>query len=121
MTAPHRAFALLNDLLAFFLEVFALVMLALWGYRQGGGWIGGVLLGTAAAAAAALLWGAFAAPKARYKVPLPAVLAVKAVVFGAAALAVAGLGQRPQALWFAAIALVNTALATYYRSRSARA
>ncbi|MFG2876666.1 DUF2568 domain-containing protein [Streptomyces sp. NPDC048337] len=123
MTAPHRprTFGILNDLLAFVLEVFALLTLALWGYRPGGGLIGGVLLGTAAAAAAALLWGAFAAPKARYEVPLPAVLAVKAVVFGAAALALAGLGLRPQACWFAVIVLVNTALVTYYRSRGSRA
>ncbi|MFC9296113.1 DUF2568 domain-containing protein [Streptomyces sp. NPDC057011] len=95
--------------------------LALWGYRQGGGLIGGVLLGTATAAAAALLWGLFAAPRARYEVPLPVVLAVKALVFGAAALALAGLGLRPQACWFAATAFVNTALVTYYRSRSPRA
>ncbi|MFJ4780968.1 YrdB family protein [Streptomyces sp. NPDC088762] len=123
MTAPRRrsAFGMLNDLLAFLLEVFALLGLALWGYRQGGGMAGGVLLGTAAAAAAALLWGAFAAPKARYRVPLPAVLAVKAVVFGAAALALVGLGLRSQACWFAAIVFVNTALVTYYRSRDSRA
>ncbi|MGW0389556.1 YrdB family protein [Streptomyces sp. NPDC003042] len=118
MTAPHRAFALLNDALAFLLEVAALFALAVWGYRQGGGLVGGVLLGTVVAAAAALLWGAFAAPKSRYDVPLPAVLAVKAVVFGAAALALAGLGHGSAAAWFAGIVFLNTALVTYYRSRA---
>ncbi|MGO4461457.1 YrdB family protein [Streptomyces sp. M-16] len=117
VSAAHRAFRQANELLAFLLEVAALLALAVWGYEWGGHLVVGALLGAVVAGAAAVLWGAFAAPRARYRVPLPAVLAVKAVVFGSAALALVGLGMRPQALWFAGLALVNTVLVTYYRSR----
>lgn len=38
-------------------------------------------------------------------------------MFGCAALAVAGLGHGRQALWFAGLVLLNTAVLTCYRSR----
>ncbi|MFD8980319.1 YrdB family protein [Streptomyces sp. NPDC059564] len=117
LAAAHRAFRLVNDVLAFLLEVAALLALAVWGYEWGGGLVVGALLGAVVAGAAAVLWGAFAAPRARYRVPLAAVLAVKALVFGSAALAIAGLGHRRDALWFAGLVLVNTAVVTSYRSR----
>ncbi|MFJ9341292.1 DUF2568 domain-containing protein [Streptomyces sp. NPDC101733] len=72
------------------------------------------------AGAAAVLWGAFAAPRARHPVPTPVALAVRALVFGAAALAIAGLGQRPEALGYAGVALVDTAPVTAYRSAAHR-
>ncbi|MFK0047234.1 DUF2568 domain-containing protein [Streptomyces sp. NPDC090741] len=107
-----RSFFLVNEGLAFVLEVVALGILAWWGSTAA------LWLAVAAPLAAAVLWGAFAAPKARFAVPLAAQLAVKALVFGAAALALLALGQRAVGLWFAGTVLVNTALATYYRSRS---
>ncbi|MFE3763246.1 YrdB family protein [Streptomyces sp. NPDC059104] len=116
-SAAHRAFRQVNELLAFVLEVAALLALAIWGYDWGGRLVVGALIGAVVAGAAAALWGAFAAPRARYRVPLPAVLAVKAVVFGSAALALLGLGMRTQAAWFAGLVLVNTVVVTYYRSR----
>ncbi|KPI21967.1 MULTISPECIES: YrdB family protein [unclassified Streptomyces] len=103
---------LVNEGLAFVLELLALGVLAWWGSTVG------LWLAVAAPLAAAVLWGAFAAPKARFAVPIAVQLTVKAVVFGAAALALLALGQRAGGLWFAATVLVNTALATYYRSRS---
>ncbi|MEU9004463.1 YrdB family protein [Streptomyces sp. NPDC048551] len=114
---PLRTLRVLSDLLAFLLEVAALLALAVWGYEWGGRLVVGALIGAVVAGAAAVLWGAFAAPRARYRVPLPAVLAVKALVFGSAALAIAGLGHGRQALWFAGLVLVDTALVTAYRSR----
>lgn len=74
----------------------------------------------AAPAAAAVLWGMFAAPRARFTVPLAAQLGTKAVVFGAAALALLALGQRQPALWFAVAVVVNTALSATFRIYSAR-
>jgi hypothetical protein len=117
LSAAHRAFRLVNEVLAFLLEVAALLALAVWGYAWGGRLLVGALIGAVVAGAAAVLWGAFAAPRARYRVPLPAVLAVKALVFGCAALALAGLGHGRQALWFAGLVLLNTAVVTCYRSR----
>ncbi|MFI5864323.1 hypothetical protein [Streptomyces sp. NPDC051546] len=43
---------------------------------------------------------------------------MKAVVSGAAALALLALGQRLPVLWSAVIVVVNTASAAFYRSRS---
>ncbi|MFF1412383.1 YrdB family protein [Streptomyces sp. NPDC058289] len=113
-----HAFFLVNEGLAFLLELLILVVLAWWGFSRDIGWAGSLGLAVAAPAAAAVLWGMFAAPKARFTVPLAAQLGVKAVVFGAAALALLALGQRQPALWFAVAVVVNTALSSYYRTRS---
>ncbi|MFD7262712.1 DUF2568 domain-containing protein [Streptomyces sp. NPDC059874] len=117
MTSFLRVFYGVNDVVAFFLELVALAALAWWGYTRDIGRVWSIGLAVAAPAAAAVLWGAFAAPKAAYAVPLTAQLAVKAVVFGAAALALYALGWRTGALWFGGIVLVNTALVTYHRTR----
>ncbi|MFD0328689.1 YrdB family protein [Streptacidiphilus monticola] len=66
-----------NELLAFVIEVLALLALGWWGAHAAGWWLALLL-----PLAAAVLWGLFAAPKATFRVALPAVLAVKAVVFG---------------------------------------
>ncbi|MCX4777713.1 YrdB family protein [Streptomyces sp. NBC_01264] len=113
-----KVFFLANEGLAFLLELLALGLLAWWGWTRDIGRAGSVALAVAAPLAAAVLWGMFAAPKARYAVPLAAQLGVKAVVFGSAALALLALGQRLPSLWFTVVIVVNTALATYYRSRS---
>ncbi|WP_407839642.1 YrdB family protein [Streptomyces sp. DSM 116496] len=113
-----KVFFLANEGLAFLLELLALGLLAWWGYTRDIGRAGSLALAVAAPLAAAVLWGMFAAPKARYAVPLAAQLGVKAVVFGAAALALLALGQRLPSLWFTVVVVLNTALATYYRGRS---
>ncbi|MFE4264979.1 YrdB family protein [Streptomyces sp. NPDC056883] len=118
LSPPVHAFFLVNEGIAFLLELLILVVLAWWGFSRDIGWAGSLGLAVAAPAAAAVLWGMFAAPKARYAVPLAAQLGVKAVVYGAAALALFALGQRQPALWFAVAVVVNTALSAYYRNRS---
>jgi hypothetical protein len=51
----------------------------------------------------------------KFVVPLATVLAVKALVFGSAAIALYGLERSALALVFAILALLNTALATFDR------
>lgn len=109
LPGPLHAF---NEGLAFLLELAALAFLAWWGWSGGEGVALRLPLAVAAPAAAAVVWGLFAAPRARFRVPLAGVLCVKALVFGAAALALLGLGRPLWAVSFAAVALVNTALAT---------
>ncbi|MFE5597058.1 DUF2568 domain-containing protein [Streptomyces sp. NPDC056549] len=104
-----------NEGLAFLLELAALAVLAWWGWEAAENAALRLLLAVAAPALAAVVWGLFAAPKARYRVPLAGVLLVKALVFGAAALALLGLERPVWAVVFAAVALVNTALATVDR------
>ena len=105
-----------NELLAFLLELVAFGVMCWWGFETGSNLLLNVLLGIGTPALAMMLWGLVAAPKARFEVPLPGVLLLKAVVFGGAALCLYGLGHRPAALWFVLVALVNTALATLDRN-----
>ncbi|MFH8843007.1 YrdB family protein [Streptomyces sp. NPDC017868] len=109
LPAPLHVF---NEGLAFLLELAALAVLAWWGWDSAEGVALRLLLAVAAPAVAAVVWGLFAAPKARFRVPLAGVLLVKALVFGAAALALLGVDRPVWAFGFAAVALVNTALAT---------
>ncbi|GHG08812.1 YrdB family protein [Streptomyces filamentosus] len=110
----------INELLAFVLEVVALGLLAWWGWGAVEPTPLRLLLAVAVPGAAAVLWGLFAAPKARIRVPLPGVLAVKALVFGAAALALADLGHGTAGVVFAVVAAGNTALATVDRRAAGR-
>ncbi|MER5208888.1 YrdB family protein [Streptomyces sp. NPDC002825] len=102
----------LNEGLAFLLELAALAVLAWWGWESAENTALRLLLALAAPAVAAVVWGLFAAPRARFRVPLAGVLAVKALVFGAATLALLGVDRPAWAIAFAAVTLVNTALAT---------
>jgi hypothetical protein len=111
----------LNEGLAFLLELAALAALAWWGFTTGGNVIVHIVLGLGTPVAAMVLWGMFAAPRARFKVALPFVLLVKAVVFGAGALALYGAGHPALAVAFAVVALLNTALATLDRDAAFRA
>jgi hypothetical protein len=98
-----------NEGLAFLLELAAIASLAWWGFTVN------VVLGLAFPILTIALWGLFAAPKAKFVVPLATVLAVKALVFGSAAIALYGLERSALALVFAILALLNTALATFDR------
>ncbi|MFI0924056.1 YrdB family protein [Streptomyces sp. NPDC021012] len=117
LPAPLHVF---NEGLAFLLELAALAVLAWWGWDSAEGVALRLLLAVAAPAVAAVVWGLFAAPKARFRVPLAGVLLVKALVFGAAALALLGVDRPVWAFVFAAVALVNTALATADRQAAMR-
>jgi hypothetical protein len=104
-----------NELTAFLLELVAFGVMAWWGFDTGSGLPLQLLLGLGTPAVAIVLWGLIAAPKAKFKVPLPGVLLLKAAVFGGAALCVYALGHHGWALALALVALVNTTLATLDR------
>ncbi|WP_055599185.1 DUF2568 domain-containing protein [Streptomyces aureus] len=104
-----------DEMLAFLLELAALAVLAWWGWGSAESLAPRLLLAVAAPAAAAVLWGLFAAPKARFRVSLAGVLAVKALVFGAAAAALVVLERPGWATAFAVVVVVNTALVTLDR------
>ncbi|RKN43123.1 YrdB family protein [Streptomyces hoynatensis] len=104
-----------NETLAFLVEVLALAFLAWWGFALGG--VLGVACGIGAPAAGIALWGAFAAPRARIRLPLAGVLVVKALVLGGGAVALAGAGHGAAAAAFGAVAVANTALAETMRRR----
>ena len=98
-----------NELLAFLLELAAVAILCWWGFATGTGF-GSVALGLGAPLVAAVLWGLFAAPRARFSLPRIGVVAVKVLVFGSATAALAVLGYPIPAAVFAVIVVVNLAV-----------
>lgn len=111
-----KPFYLLNEGLAFLLELFTLGALGWWGFHVTGNVIGSLLLGLGSPAAAAVLWGMFAAPKARFTIPLPGVLLVKTLVFTACTAALYDLGDHARAEGFAVVAILNTVVITLGRN-----
>lgn len=114
------ALHVVNEGLAFLLELLMLAGLAWWGAQAVSALVGRIVLAIATPALAAVLWGLLAAPRARIRLPLAGVLAVKVVLFGGAAVAVYSLGQPGLAIAFAAVALVNTAIAAADRDARMR-
>ncbi|MEE1772862.1 YrdB family protein [Streptomyces sp. JV185] len=116
-TPTGPAWFMANELLAFVVEVAALAALAWWGIATEDAVASRVLLGVGAPAAAAVVWGLFAAPRARIRLPLVGVLLVKAVVLGCGVYAVHAVGHSGAAVLFGVVAVVNTGLAETFRRR----
>jgi Protein of unknown function (DUF2568) len=110
-----------NEGLAFLLELVMLGALAWWGAEAGSSLAASVLLGVGAPLAAAIIWGLFAAPRARIRLPMAGVLAVKVLAFGTAAAAVYALGRHWLAICFAAVALLNAGIAAVDRNAAIQA
>jgi hypothetical protein len=96
--------------LAFLLELAALAGLAVWGVHAGGtlsaGRIGKVALGVGAPLLAAVVWGAFVAPKASVQLSGGVKFAIASAVFAAGAGGLAESGR-----WQLGIALAGVFLA----------
>jgi Protein of unknown function (DUF2568) len=103
-----------NEVLAFLLEIVAIAALTFWGWKAGG-----VLLALALPVVAIVLWGLFAAPRARFRVPVAAQLAVKALVYGGAVVGLFATGHPVLPVIFAVLVVANTAAATVWRARRA--
>ena len=99
-----------NAVASFLLELTALGIFGLYGYRLDlPGWAR-VLAAIALPLIMVVLWAIFAAPQSGTRLSGLALLAFKFVVFGAAVLALYALGYRAPALVLAAIVLVNLGL-----------
>ncbi len=96
--------------LAFAAELAALAALGHWGFVTGGTTPVRVLLGVGTPVLAAVLWGAFAAPRAPVRIAGLAV-AVKLLVFGSAVLALVATGHPRLAVTLAVVALLSSVLA----------
>lgn len=107
---PHQDDAVnANDLVAFAVEVLAVVLLAVWGAHLGDSIPSHVLGGVLVPCAAVVLWGLFAAPRARVRVPL-LVVATKVLVLGAAVVAAWSLLPPVWAALVTVVVVVNTLL-----------
>lgn len=95
--------------LAFALELCALVAFAVWGLQAGGRIWTSVLLAVSAPLVGALAWGLFASPRAPFSGPI--VTAVTVVTFfGAAALVLHTTGHPRLAAGFLVVVVLNTLL-----------
>jgi hypothetical protein len=110
-----------NEGCAFLLELAALTILAWWGATRSASLVSAVLLGGGAPLAAAVVWGLFAAPRAKIRLPMAGVLAVKALVFASAGAALLALGRPGLSASFATVALTNAAIAAFDRDARVRA
>ena len=98
-----------NDVVAFLVEIGVLILLALAGARVDGPTVLRVALAVALPVVAAVLWGLFAAPRARIR-SAPLQLATKVLVLGAGVAAGYLVLPGAWAVAFMVVVLVNTAL-----------
>lgn len=102
-------FESLTLLVRFLLELAALGAVAWWGFRTGDGGATKVLLGVGAPLLIAVVWGAFISPNASIDVPTAGWLGLQALVFGAAALALAAVAPAQLAAIFLLVVVVDGA------------
>jgi Protein of unknown function (DUF2568) len=105
-----------NEALAFLLELCMLAALAWWGATAVSALAGRVALAIICPLVAVIGWSLFAAPRARIRLPLAGVLAVKAVAFATGTAALYAVGQHVLAIVFAIIAAMNTGVAASDRN-----
>jgi hypothetical protein len=93
----------------FLCELAMLAALAFWGYVVGEG-VWAWVLGIAAPAAAAVVWGMFVAPRARIPVPASLRVQIELVLYALAAVGLGSAGQPVAAVVLAAAGLVTSVL-----------
>lgn len=100
---------------AFLLELGAVAAYGYWGFVIGPNTLAKIALGLGVPALAIVVWAIFGAPKSQTHLEGAAYLALQAVFFGGAALALAVAGQRGVGIAFALVAFVNCAAAAIWR------
>jgi Protein of unknown function (DUF2568). len=104
-----------HDVVAFFIEIGALVLLGVWAWRFAPERLIAQLFAVAlVVGSAVVLWGLFAAPKATYDQPALAI-AVKVLVIGGSLLAAYLILPTWVATSWAALVVVNTVAVTAMR------
>jgi hypothetical protein len=103
----------LNLALKFLLELAALAAIGLWGASVADG-LAAVLLAVGLPVITAVLWGAFAAPRARRRLPLRLRAPFELGVFALAALALWGAASAAWGAAFALIVVANAVLLTAF-------
>jgi hypothetical protein len=98
-----------NDVVAFLVEITVVVLLAVAGFGYGGSRVAAVLLGVGLPLVAVVLWGVFAAPRARLG-NAALRLVVKVAVLGAGVVAAFVVLPAVWAALFAAVVVVNLVL-----------
>jgi hypothetical protein len=98
----------------FGLELAALASFAYWGSTIASG-VAAVGIAVAAPLVVAVLWGWFAAPRAKRRLPMPARVPFELGVFALATIALATAWSTLAAVVFACAVLINAAFLTVFR------
>jgi hypothetical protein len=109
-----------NDGLRFTLELAALTVLAYWGFSEHDGAVQW-LLGLGAPLLAAVVWGAFVAPKASRPTTDPVRLLLEVAVFGPAVVALWAADSRMLAFGFGVLVVLHLAFTFLLGQRPAQA
>ena len=99
-----------NLLIRFLLELCMLGAVGYWGFETGDDAATQALLGVGAPLLMAVVWGTFISPKATVELRPAAWIALQAVLFGAAAAALATFASPALAVGFVAVVVTNGAL-----------
>jgi hypothetical protein len=100
----------LNAAFRFGLELCALAALGYWGFSENEGLLADLLVGLGAPLAFALVWGAWIAPMAPYRLDDPLRLLLEVTVFAIAVAALAAAGSVVLALVLAVAVVINIGL-----------
>jgi hypothetical protein len=101
----------LNLVVKFLLELAALAAFAYWGSKIGSG-VATVVVAIGAPLVIGVLWGAFAAPRAKRRLPAPARVPFELGVFALATAALATVASTLAVVVFASAVLINAAFLT---------
>ena len=102
----------------FILELCMLAALAYWGYQTGDSLPMKLVLAIGAPLVAAVVWGAFIAPRAWRRLADPARLLLELVLWIAATVSLAAAGRPTLAIIFAAVVAVNLVLGMVWDQRN---
>lgn len=106
---------LINQIVAFLLEIGMLIAIGYWGFHQGKTNLTKYSLALALPAIAIILWGFFAAPKSEYRLEFPVRIIFEICLFAIASFLLYKTGNSKLAIWFGAIALVNEIIAYIFK------
>jgi hypothetical protein len=102
---------LINQVIAFFLEMGMFISLGYWGFLQGKTNLTKYSFAIALPMIAIILWGFFAAPKSEYRLEFPIRIFFELCLFVIASFLLYRTGNSRLAIWFGAIALVSEIIA----------
>ncbi|HSP47401.1 MAG TPA: YrdB family protein [Clostridiaceae bacterium] len=105
----------LNYLVAFIIEITALIVYGQFGYQLGGRTWQKILLAGLFVGTMVLVWGRYLAPRANDRLVMPMLLVAKLGIMGTAVAMLLYLGRTGQAVTFGAVLVVHYTLAVLWR------
>jgi hypothetical protein len=110
-----EAIKTLNLLIRFLLELCILLIFGYWGFKTGNQGVSKALLGIGVPLASAIIWGAFLAPKAAWRLSQPWLTLLEVTIFGLTTWALHSTGKTSLAVTFGSIYLINKILMLIWR------